>query len=101
MKGLCVFLKRVAATVIATTSKEKLTSSSPDEIGTAVRNPDTGSKPVWTNSENVSEVYCKLERGDARAHDDHDEGARPKSSVFCKLFFFFATFPLSPFEATV
>ena len=73
--------------MIAAISKEKLTSSSLDEIGTAVRNPDTGSKPVWTNSENVSEVYCKLERGDARAHDDRDEDARPKSSVFCKLFF--------------
>ena len=26
------------------------------------------------------------ERGEARAHDDRDEEARPKSSVFSKLF---------------
>ena len=25
-------------------------------------------------------------RGDARVHDDRDERARPKTSVFCKLF---------------
>ena len=40
---------------------EKLTLKSPDEIDTAVRNPDTGSTRVRTNSEHANEVYGKLE----------------------------------------
>ena len=60
MRGLCVVLKHVTAAVTAAILKEKLTLKSPDEIDTAVRNPDTGSTPVRTNSENASEVHSKL-----------------------------------------
>ena len=45
---------------VAAILKEKLTLKSPDEIDTAVRNPDTGSTLVRTNSENPSEVCSKL-----------------------------------------
>ena len=58
---MCVPQKALTAVVIATFLNERLTLSSPDEIDIAVRNPDTRSTPVWTNSENVSKVYCKLE----------------------------------------
>ena len=60
MKGLCIFLKHVAAAVIAAILKEKLTLKSSDEIDSAVRNPDTRSTPVRMNSE------MRIDRGDAR-----------------------------------
>ena len=79
----------MTAAVIAAILKEKLTLKSSDEIDTAVRNPDTGSTPVRTNLENANGSCGRpqvRECGDARAHDDRDEEARPKSSVFSKLF---------------
>ena len=84
----------MTAAVIAAILKEKLTLKSPDEIDTVVRNPDTGST-VPMNLENANRSWGRPrveECGDARAHDDRDEEARPKSSVFRKLFF--ATCPL-------
>ena len=82
-----VFLKHVTAAVIAAILK--LTLKSPDEIDTAVRNPDPGSMLVRMNLENANRSWGRplvRECGDARAHDDRDEEARPKSSVFSKLF---------------
>ena len=60
MKGLCVIVKHVTAAVFAAILKEKLTLKSPDEIDTAVRNPDTGSTSVLTSLENASEMNSKL-----------------------------------------
>ena len=40
---------------VAAILKEKLTLKSPDEVDTAVWNPDTGKTPVRTYSENASE----------------------------------------------
>ena len=82
VKSVCVSLKGLTAVVISTFLNERLTLSSSEEIDIAVRNPDTGKKLVWTNSENVSKVYWRLEFVETP-------------------FFFFATSPLRPFEATV
>ena len=79
----------MTAAVIAAILKEKLTLKSPDEIDIAVRNPDTGSTLVRMNLENPNGAWGRprvQECGDSRAYDDRDEEARPKSSVFSKLF---------------
>ena len=64
MGGLCVCVPEACDVrdTVAAILKEELTLKSPDEVDTAVRNPDTGSTPVRTNSENASErLYSKFE----------------------------------------
>ena len=55
---VCVLEAFDVSVPVAAILKEKLTLKSPDEFDTAGTNPDTGSTPVRTNSENASERLC-------------------------------------------